>query len=173
MLIRFTQKLPPGTPPAQKVVSLTWRERQRYRHTFKLEGRDAAILLPRGQTLSDGDVLQADDGTTLVVSAAPEALFSVTAASTFELMRLTYHLANRHVSAMLTPEAIFIEPDPVLAQMIGHLGGVVTPVDAPFEPEKGAYHGGGHTHHHGELDEQDQRLGNIGELLSRRAHGQH
>jgi len=171
MLVRFTAKL---AEPAQatETLSLTWRDRNRTRYRFTLgDGRAAAILLPRGQTLEDGDHLIAEDGTVLQILAAPESLMRVSAPDAFELIRLTYHLANRHVSAMITPDALYIEPDPVLSQMVLQLGGAVCAVEAPFTPERGAYHGG-HHHSHGELEDEDRSFGNIGEFLSRRAHGQ-
>jgi urease accessory protein UreE len=83
------------------------------------------------------------------------------------LLRLVYHLANRHVRAMLASDAVYIEPDAVLAQMVQQLGGQVSTVQMAFEPEPGAYHGG---HHHGEASSHDADMGRIGEMLSIAAH---
>ena len=158
-------------------VGLRWQERQRCRIAVILDdGRPAAILLPRGETLRDGDRLTSDCGEQLRVRADPEALLRITASQHLDLIRLVYHLANRHVRAMLSSDAIYIEPDPVLAGMVRHLGGQVDLVQSAFEPERGAYHGSSdqhphsHGHSHAELDATDLELGRVGEELSRQAH---
>lgn len=128
----------------------------------------AAIVLPRGQTLQAGDVLCSSDGQCLQIQAQPEQLLCAQAQTPLDLIRLVYHLANRHVRAMLTETAIYIEPDPVLADLMVKLGARVTSVTMVFEPEAGAY-ASGHHHSHGSIDE-DAAMGEVGECLSRAAH---
>lgn len=167
----YDQKVETGAVQAQNLqtLSLTYSERQRNRLAVMLpDGQAAAIVLPRGQTLEPGDVLRSADGRYLAIQAACEQLLCARAASSFELMRLVYHLANRHVRAMLSVDAIYIEPDPVLSELITKLGGHVSLVTAVFSPESGAY-SSGHQHAHGVIDE-DARMGNIGEQLSLQAH---
>lgn len=180
MPIQLTQNL--GQSPDLKpnaTVRLSWQERQRARLAVVLNtGESAAILLPRGEPMRDGDLLVSQDGFYVAVENAAEDLFEITAANSIALMRLIYHIANRHTPAMLAEHAIWIEPDPVLADLVKHLGGSVESVHRPFQPELGAYHGASLHHHeghssshsHGELDDEDRRFGNIGEALSRAAH---
>jgi len=176
MAILFQQKLADDNDPSDQVaevLSLICADRQRSRLAAMLpNGRAVAIVLPRDQTLEPGDLLVSTCGQRIRIAAAPEPLLCVRAKTPFELMRLTYHLANRHVKAMLTPEAIFIEPDTVLREMIGRLGGQVTNVKQVFMPEPGAYSGGdGHHHgHHGEPEALDDQMGQVGEALSIAAH---
>lgn len=176
-------------------VVLTWRERQRSRLAIVMDNGQAAVIsLPRGTTLTDGDVLASDTGEQVLVRAASESLLAITADTPFKLLRLVYHLANRHVSAMLTTHAIYIESDPVLADMVVRLGGAIELTEQPFEPERGAYHGAaaqpqshshhgemapsgdghvhshGHRHSHDGVDDIDRKMGNVGEELSRQAH---
>lgn len=155
-------------------IGLSWQERQRSRLAIMLhDGRAAAILLPRGETLADGDLLASECGQLLRISALPEKLMQITASHPHDFIRLVYHLANRHVRAMLSQDRICIEPDPVLADMVVRLGGRLTDVEQPFEPERGAYHGGPGHHHghgHGDIDSEDKQMGSIGEELSRQAH---
>jgi urease accessory protein len=161
-------------PSVSVAVKLTWQERQRSRLAVMLDnGEPAAIVLPRGEPIQAGDVLSTEDGRRVKVISALEEILEIRAQSPFELMRLIYHLANRHAPAMLTADAVYIEPDPVLADLARHLGGNVNTVYQAFEPERGAYHGAHHHdghHHSGELDEEDRTFGNIGEALSRAAH---
>lgn len=157
---------------ARIAVKLSWRERQRSRLAVMLDnGESAAIVLPRGEPMQEGDMLSTEDGKHVRVERATEEILEIRAKTSFELMRLAYHLANRHALAMLTIDAIYIEPDPVLADLAQHLGGIVSKVHRPFEPERGAYHGAHHHGHHGnELQDEDRDFGNIGEVLSRAAH---
>lgn len=182
MAIEFIQKVSPGgsetKPRIRQSASLAWAERQRSRLAIMLDDKTpAVILLARGEMLHHGDLLTTADGRyELLIQAAPESVLKITAHSTHALLRLVYHLANRHVSAMIAPDAIFIEPDPILAEMVRRLGGAVSVVTTAFTPEHGAYHGQSdhqHSHHsHGELADEDLAFGRIGEALSRRAHGQ-
>jgi len=165
------------------VLSLTWAERQRSRLAAMLpNGKAVAVVLARGEQMHHGDLLCGDAGERLWVQAAEEELYKITAHDAFELMRIVYHLANRHVKAMLSSQAAYIEPDAVLADMVRGLGGHVEVVQQAFHPEGGAYAGahvhgahcdhGGH-HHHGEepaLAAEDRALGNLGEQLSIAAH---
>jgi len=161
-------------------LSLTYNERQRNRLAVMLSnGQAAAIVLPRGQFLQSDDVLTGPDGVFLRILAKPESLLCASALSRLDLIRLVYHLANRHVRAMLTPEAVYIEPDPVLADLMKQLGASVQAVSAVFEPEAGAYAGGHHHDHgsHGSHDKNDASdldsdvaMGKIGEMLSVAAH---
>jgi len=177
--LQLTKKIK-GATSSLPSIALTWDERQRSRLAVMLPGgQAAAIMLDRGDTLDHGDVLCELQGNAFIprvaVSAAKEDLLKISAPSAAELIRIVYHLANRHVSAMLTADALYIQPDPVLADLARHLGARVEPQSAVFTPEKGAYHGsqaGEHSHHHGhgELDPQDRLMGNIGESLSRAAH---
>lgn len=156
-------------PESLQVLALTFSQRQRSRLAAMLpNGKAAAIVLARGEFMAPGDVLLSQDGQGIRIEAQPEDLMKISAATPFELMRLTYHLANRHVRAMLTPQAVYIEPDTILADMVRRLGGSVEWVCDVFLPETGAY-GGGH-HHHGEADDTDRAMGNLGELLSIEAH---
>lgn len=171
MAILFDRKLAPepGLPSAvDERLALTNHQRQRSRLAAMLpSGRAAAVILPRGDCLMPGDILLGQDGVRVQVEAAEEPLMCVRATNSFELMRIVYHLANRHVQAMLSPTCVWIQPDPVLAALIARLGGAVASVHAPFVPEAGAYTGG---HHHGECDATDAAMGNVGESLSIAAH---
>ena len=130
---------------------------------------DAGLFLPRGTVLRGGDVLVDEHGHDILVLAAQEALYEVTAADDvtdphFDLLRAAYHLGNRHVPVQLAPGRLRLERDTVLREMLLRLGLRVTEIVATFEPEAGAY-GGGHRHEH------DASGGMLGELLSREAHG--
>jgi urease accessory protein len=161
------------------VLELTLEDRQRSRLAAMLpNGRAVAVMLSRGESMQHGDILTGETGERVLVQAAAEALMLIRENNPFELMRIVYHLANRHVRAMLLPDAALIEPDQVLAELVRRLGGTIEKTHQPFIPEGGAYAGGagGHAHHHHQhpsecgVELQDEAMGQIGEQLSIAAH---
>ena len=91
--------------------------------------------------------------------AAPEPLAEIRAADALALMRVAWHLGNRHLPTEMTPKALRIRRDPVIEDMAKGLGARVIPVEAPFNPEGGAYvqaesHGHEHGHHGHEHDHE-------------------
>lgn len=166
-------------PEPWPVLELSYGDRQRSRLAAMLPtGKAVAVILARGEIMQHGGVLCGEQGERVVVKAAVEELMRIRASNTFELMRIVYHLANRHVRAMLTAEAAYIEPDSVLADMVRRQGGLVDLVQEAFVPEGGAYSAGhgatGHQHHH-HADEcgdvaRDEAMGKLGEELSIAAH---
>ena len=83
------------------------------------------------------------------VEAAPEALLLVRGPDPLALLQAAYHLGNRHVAMELHPSELRILEDSVLADLLRQRGLAVEPVEAPFEPEAGAY-AGGHSHSSGD-----------------------
>lgn len=144
----FTQRLEQTeTEEAFETVTLTFDTRQKSRFRATLDnGDDIGVDLPRTGILRSGALIATEQGEILKVNAKAEHLMQVTAKTEFELLKAAYHLGNRHVPLMLTPTALYFEPDHVLAEMVQGLGLVVTEVDHPFEPESGAYAQHAHSH---------------------------
>lgn len=129
---------------AADVVTLDHDGRQRRRIALACEGGLELLLdLERPANLQDGDALKLEDGRLVLVRAAPERLHEITAETPLRLARIAWHIGNRHTPAEIRDEAIWIEPDHVLAEMVRGLGAKVREVERPFAPEAGAYHGHG------------------------------
>jgi urease accessory protein len=113
-------------------------------------GREMLLDLVKPTHLGDGDLLQLSEGGFVKVVAAAEPLLEIRASDALALARIAWHLGNRHTPAELAANAIYIQPDHVLAEMIVGLGGDVRQVTRPFDPEGGAYGGKGslHASHH-------------------------
>ena len=134
---------------------LLFEQRQKSRLRGRLEnGEEVALILPRGRVLRGGDRVTATDGREVEIVAAPEKLLHIESA---ELARVAYHLGNRHVPLQVGQGFLRIAEDHVLEEMVKQLGARVSRIEAPFEPEAGAYghqhdemgHGGRiHDHHH-------------------------
>ncbi|MGB8700046.1 MAG: urease accessory protein UreE [Thermosynechococcaceae cyanobacterium] len=124
---------------------LTAEERQRSRYRCQTEGGVEVLLnLPRGSALTEGDCLTTEAGDWWVqIGAKPEMLLCVQSKTPLDLLRAAYHLGNRHVPLELTAQTLKLSPDPVLREMLVHLGLTVTDTLEPFYPEPGAY---GHLH---------------------------
>lgn len=127
-------------------LCMTFDERTRARLVVRLEsGIEAALALPRGAALHHGDRLLASDGRVVEVAAAPEPLLHVEVKDPVLLARAAYHLGNRHVAVELGGDGLRVARDAVLERLLRGLGLEPVPVDAPFDPEGGAY-GQAHTH---------------------------
>ena len=125
-------------------IALTYEQRQKSRLRVRLDsGEEVAISRARGSVLRAGERVQTTSGATVEIVSAPEKLLHIEADS---LARLAYHLGNRHVPVQVGERFLRIGEDHVLEEMVRKLGARVTHVEAPFEPESGAY-----SHQHDEL----------------------
>ena len=136
---------PTANAKAHLVLSFEARCKSRLR-TRLLSGEEVGLFMERGTVLRGGDKLAANDGTVIEVVAAPEMLMEATADDPLLLAKTAYHLGNRHVAVHLLPGKLRFAADHVLGEMVRGLGLPVTEIEAPFEPESGAY--GAHPHGH-------------------------
>jgi urease accessory protein len=124
---------------------------ERHRRRIALTGtRGTSFLLdlPHATVLRDGCGLVLEDGSIVRVVGKPEPLVEITAGNAAELARLAWHIGNRHTEVHIVGERLRIRRDHVLEEMLRGLGAHLHPIEAPFEPETGAYHSHGHHHHH-------------------------
>jgi urease accessory protein len=123
-------------------VRLTFDERNRRRLRYVAAGGTEFVLdLPRATVMRDGDGLKLENGQVIAVEAAPEALAEVTAPDLQTLLRLAWHIGNRHLPAELQPTRILIRDDHVIVDMLEGLGATVRRLEGAFTPEPGAYSG--------------------------------
>src|SRR5204863_10056153 len=124
-------------------------DRQRRRMRLVADSGAPFLLgLPRAQHLSGGDGLEFDNGQYLRVRAAPERVVEIEAASETDLLRIAWHIGNRHLPLQAVGGKLRIRSDHVIASMVEGLGGQVTWTTAPFDPEIGAYAGAAQANHH-------------------------
>jgi urease accessory protein len=135
-------------------VLIDFDRRHRRRIVLRTEqGREVLLDLPQAVRLRHGDGLAVDAGGVVRVCAKPERLLEIHAHDEGEMMRIAWHLGNRHLPVQLLGDRIRIRADHVIRDMVEGLGGHVDEVDAPFDPEAGAYAGGHHHHHDHDHDE--------------------
>ncbi|HEX8167744.1 MAG TPA: urease accessory protein UreE [Beijerinckiaceae bacterium] len=148
-------------------VVLDHEGRHRRRVALRGEGGlDFLLDLDKAVALDDGDAVRLEDGRLVQVRAAPQKLLEIRAENPLRLMRVAWHIGNRHTPAEIGTDAIFIEDDHVLAEMVRGQGCTAAPVERPFRPERGAYdtcghdhghHHHGHGHHHHAHDDAHHR----------------
>jgi urease accessory protein len=154
---RIVRIVADGARDATEVLRLDHDLRTRRRMVFTT-GQGSSILLdmPRTVRLRDGDGLVLDDDSVVRVEAASEALIEIHAHDLPALVRIAWHLGNRHLPTQLMGDRLRIRHDHVIAEMVAGLGGHCEAIMAPFDPEGGAYADGqsaaahhGHAHDHG------------------------
>lgn len=147
----------PAKVDAELHLPYELREKSRLRATLST-GEEAALFMARGTMLRDGDCLKGMDehgaAKFVRVVAAPEAVHVIECHDADEFARCAYHLGNRHTMVQFLPRmedghyVLSIRADKVLIDMIEGLGAHASEQMLPFEPEGGAYSGGGHSHAH-------------------------
>jgi urease accessory protein len=149
--MRVESVLPAGTwDTAQEVDCVVVDYDHRFRRRIVLStvrGNEVLIDLPQAVRLRDGDGLKIAPGV-VRVCARTEDLMEIHAHDDRDLIRIAWHLGNRHLPVQLLGNRIRIQTDHVIGAMVEGLGGHVEIIQAAFDPEAGAYAGGGQHRHH-------------------------
>lgn len=166
LLLITTKHTGSVAPTATLELSFDARQKSRFRARLT-DGREVGVVLPRGQSLHDGDLLEAEDGSVVVVRAKAESVSRVVTSDLLLLSRAAYHLGNRHMAVQILAGELRYHHDYVLDDMLRQLGLDPTLDELPFEPESGAYgsghsfashphyHSHGHSHEHGHPHSHD------------------
>lgn len=132
----------------QDRLVMTYEQRKKGRILVQSEnGQEYGLFLERGKVLAAGDLLEAEDGAVLEVVAQDEALLEGHSHEWTDFAKCCYHLGNRHVPVEINERTLRIQSDHILKEMLEQLGMDVADLEAPFNPEPGAY-SGGHQHEH-------------------------
>ena len=128
------------------VLDFDDRHRRRLR-MHGVRGLQFLLDLEQATALRGGDALVLEDGALVEVVAAPEHLAEISAGTAADMVRIAWHLGNRHLPVQLAGARLRIRRDHVIEAMVEGLGGRLRAIEAPFDPEGGAYADGGHGHH--------------------------
>jgi len=141
-----------GEWPLERAAgSITLEFDHRHRRRIRLvsdQGDEVLLDLPTAIAMADRDGVQLDDGTWFIVRAAAEPVVDVAHPQPRQLVRLAWHLGNRHVLTEIRGDALRIRPDHVIEDMLRGFGASVVKLQAAFQPEGGAYsdhHAGPHS----------------------------
>jgi urease accessory protein len=171
-MLRADQVLAAGDWIGTPVDSVVLEFDERYRRRLVMTGVGGLAFLldlPEAAMLRGGDGLRLEDGRIVEVVAAPEPLAEIRVVDPLALMRVAWHLGNRHLETEMTAKALRVRRNPIIEDMVRGLGARVIPVEAPFNPEGGAYvqaagreheHKHKHKHkHHGDEHRHDHDHG--------------
>ena len=135
------------THAAADTIVLDFDDRHRRRMAMTgTHGLEFLLDLENAVALRGGDALVLDDGRLIEVVAAAEPLIEIRGADPLHLVRIAWHLGNRHLPTQIMAKGLRIRRDHVIEAMVTGLGARVIEIEAPFDPEGGAYAGGGHAH---------------------------
>src|SRR5262245_52307285 len=141
-----------GLWPKEKaagVVTLDFEARHRRRTRLTTDqGEDVLLHLPKAVAMADGDGLQLEDRRWLKIQAAAELVIEIRHRDPNQLVRLAWHLGNRHLPIEFRNQALRIQPDHVIEDMLYGFGAELAKVQAPFQPEGGAYSSHSHPQNH-------------------------
>jgi urease accessory protein len=164
-MIRATRVLPQQRwdRAAADTVVLGFDDRHRRRIAMTgTRGLKFLLDLENAVALRGGDALVLEDGRLIEVVAAPEPLAEIRGHDPQHLVRVAWHLGNRHLPTQITAKGLRIRRDHVIEAMAKGLGARVIEIEAPFDPEGGAYAGSGHAtpdhsaHDHRDHDHHDE-----------------
>ena len=130
---------------AADTVVLDFDDRHRRRMAMVgTRGFEFLLDLENAIALRGGDALVLEDGRLIEVVAAPEPLLEIRCNDPLHLVRVAWHLGNRHLPTQIMPKGLRIRRDHVIEAMVKGLGARIIEIEAPFDPEGGAY--AGHAH---------------------------
>jgi len=128
------------TQAAADTVVLDFDDRHRRRMAMTgTRGLEFLLDLENAVALRGGDALVLEDGRLIEVVAAPEPLVEIRGADPLHLVRVAWHLGNRHLPTQIMPKGLRIRRDHVIEAMVTGLGARIIEIEAPFDPEGGAY----------------------------------
>ena len=172
----------PWKEAAADTVVLDFDDRHRRRMAMTgTRGLEFLLDLETAVALRGGDALVLEDGRLIEVVAAPEPLVEIRSPDPAHLVRVAWHLGNRHLPTQITARGLRIRRDHVIEAMVQGLGARLIEIEAPFDPEGGAYaavaetHGHGHAHHdhghHGHDHGKHDHAGHDHATHDHKAHG--
>jgi urease accessory protein len=156
-MLRATAVVRKAAVKPERVADTAWldHEARQGRHAaLKAHGGlEFRLDLDKAAVLNDGDAVKLEDGRLVQVKAAPQKLLEIHAENPLRLVRLAWHLGERHVAAELQADVIYVEDDPNVAELARGQGCRVGAITRPFQPERSeeacAHDHHGHGHHHG------------------------
>jgi urease accessory protein len=145
--------------PIDSVILTTDQRRTQTARLTGVNGTQIGLMLAEPVLLRNGDALELDDGSLVEVVVEPEPLVEIRGSDLTHLARLAWHLGDRHVPVQVLSNRLRMRRDSALEAMLQNLGARLTAIEAPFDPEGGAYasqpahdhhreHGHDHDHPH-------------------------
>ena len=99
------------------------------------------LQLPREGKLNDGDILLTNHKNLYVqIIAQKEKLIEITAKTKLDLIKVAYHLGNRHQSLEINENVLLTKSDYIILELLKNFDVIFKKVEKKFFPEIGAFH---------------------------------
>ena len=128
-----------GEPIGRVILDAQARHLRRKLITCE-NGSEVLADFERPVQLEDGDCLVLEDGRLVKIVAAEEELMEIRGRDAGHLLKLAWHIGNRHLEAQIEEARILIRHDKVIGHMLEHQGATIREVKELFSPQHGAYH---------------------------------
>ena len=103
--------------------------------------KEIHLQLPRVGKLSDGDILLTNHKNLFVkILAQKESLIEISSKSNLELIKVAYHLGNRHVEIEIYENILLTKSDYIIENLLKNFEVIFIKVKKKFFPEIGAFH---------------------------------
>jgi urease accessory protein len=165
-MLRVVRVVDSASHGARQIDTVILKADQRRVQTAQfigVNGTTIGLMLPEPIHLRNGDALELDDRSIVDVVIEPEQLVEIRGNDLTHLARLAWHLGDRHAPVQIFANRVRMRPDPALEAMLKALGARLIEIEAPFDPEGGAYaqhgHAYAHDHPHGHVHDHGRGHG--------------
>jgi len=138
-----------GARPLDSVMLKAEQRRVERGELVGVNGTHCVFDLPAPVVLRMGDALELEGGGLVDVVIEAEPLIEARGRDLIHLARLAWHLGDRHVPVQMLANRLRLRRDAAIEALLTGLGARLTPIEAPFDPEGGAYAAAAHHDHHG------------------------
>ena len=139
-----------GDRPVADTLLLTHDQRSSPRgELVGLRGVAVELALDGALSLRTDDCLVLEDGRLIEIVAKPEPLLDVRADNPSALARLAWLLGDQHIAVEVSARRLRVRRAAATETLLRAQGAKIVAIDAPFEPEGGAYAASVHAHAHG------------------------
>ena len=102
--------------------------------------QELILQLPREGKLKDGDILSTNESNFYVeIIAKTENLIAISSKSKIELIKIAYHLGNRHVEVEIEEDILLTKSDHIIENTLKNFDVEIVSTQKKFFPEKGAH----------------------------------
>ena len=123
-------------------LTLSSEQRRIFRGKRKSDcNQELQLQLPREGKLNDGDILRTNHKNLYIqIIAQKENLIEITAKTNLELIKVAYHLGNRHVEIEINKNILLTKSDYIIEDLLKNFNVSYSKVEKKFFPEIGAFH---------------------------------
>ena len=102
--------------------------------------QEVLLQLPRGGKLNDGDVLLTNyDQLFVKIIAQKEKLLEISSKSKLELIKVAYHLGNRHLEIEIYKDILLAKKNYIIEDLLKNFNVNFIEIEKKFFPETGAF----------------------------------